>query len=358
MSRYPLISISIATFNRCDRLMSLIRQILKCSSHDFEILVVDNCSTDDTINKLQEIDDDRIRFIRNKTNVGGNNNVMKAIFHSGGRYCFYVNDRDLVYPDKLGNLFEILSVNDFAFLHIQNDSDSGTLSRYEKGATSFLNQKLWSHPTGMVFNMDIIKKSGVTYDDFLKYSNTVYGYNFLSRYLMFEGETAILHKKIWREDDEYIQKSPSKFDELSRLDEDRLFFSYDSRYHHYQQIVGQIEELVNDNEINDEELIRMMLYANDCMLAAFVTRRMYYFYKSLSSHYRLRRRIIPIKEILNDFDRFNASYPAEIKGFYCNEAIISAWDIQFHKRRASYIKNMINQIPVYLLKNMRLINDF
>jgi len=67
----PVVSIITATYNRGSMLRRSIRNALKQTFPDFELLVVDDCSTDNTAEVVSEFKDDRIEYIRLEKNSGG-----------------------------------------------------------------------------------------------------------------------------------------------------------------------------------------------------------------------------------------------------------------------------------------------
>lgn len=348
----PILTISIATYNRSERLLDLIRDVIQCKSEKIEILVVDNHSTDDTVEKCEAIDDARIRIVANKTNIGGQSNIMRAIFQAKGKYCLYINDRDILYPDKLDGLLKILSDNEVSFLHIWRSSDDDTLSYYEKGFESYANQKIWSHPTGMIYNMDVLKKYSLTEESFETYNETLYGYSFVARFLMFTGKTAVYKSRIWAEDSNYYESNRSKFDEINKDKEDKLFFSYNSRVFQYGRIINQLCELQRQFNISNEDMIEMILLLNKNILGAFVTRRIYYMYKALYMHYGLKRRYIPVKEILREFEKFNTTSKEMIAFLPYSKTIITRWEEIYEQEKRKNILAMYKQIPKYILIKM------
>ena len=65
MNEKPILSIIIATYNRKEILLDKIRSLLKIKSDDFDILVLDDMSTDGTVDALKSIDDSRVHVFRN-----------------------------------------------------------------------------------------------------------------------------------------------------------------------------------------------------------------------------------------------------------------------------------------------------
>ena len=66
MNERPILSIFIATYNRKEILLDKIRSLLEIKSDDFDILVLDDMSTDGTVDALKSVNDSRIRVSQNK----------------------------------------------------------------------------------------------------------------------------------------------------------------------------------------------------------------------------------------------------------------------------------------------------
>jgi hypothetical protein len=63
----PLFSIVIPTYNRCDLVPMAVRSVLAQTFEDFEVVVSDNCSQDDTRQVIGEFHDSRVRYVRTQT---------------------------------------------------------------------------------------------------------------------------------------------------------------------------------------------------------------------------------------------------------------------------------------------------
>ena len=96
----PLVTIAIPTFNRADSYLSqALQSALKQTYPNLEILVSDNCSTDQTESLLTGIADPRIRYFRHETNIGANNNVNFCIEQAKGEYLLILHDDDAIDRD-------------------------------------------------------------------------------------------------------------------------------------------------------------------------------------------------------------------------------------------------------------------
>ena len=105
------LSIIIVNFNTKDFVIACIRSIIsnysnEISSQEFEIIVVDNNSIDDSAHSLEKIKE--ITLIRNSQNVGFSKANNIAIKKSSGRYVLFLNPDTIVNKDTLPKLIEFM----------------------------------------------------------------------------------------------------------------------------------------------------------------------------------------------------------------------------------------------------------
>lgn len=105
-AQHPLVSVLISTFDRSRLLRRAIASVLMQSFRDFEIVVIDDCSSDDTPEVVAAIADPRIRYFRNETNVGsvhGDRAHVRRFLHElmRGQYFAYLCDDDYWLPPHL-----------------------------------------------------------------------------------------------------------------------------------------------------------------------------------------------------------------------------------------------------------------
>ena len=99
----PLVSIIILNYNAGDLLSDCVESILKTSYKNYEIIIVHNASTDDTVSFIQK-DFPHIRLIQNKKNMGFGrpHNQMAAL--SCGRYFLLLNPDMRLTPGSIDTL--------------------------------------------------------------------------------------------------------------------------------------------------------------------------------------------------------------------------------------------------------------
>lgn len=108
----PKISILVPTYNRSSLLKQAIKSILKQSYADFEIIVVDNNSSDDTEAVVMQFTDGRIRYLKNTANVGPIRNHNIALSLAKGEYIHMFSDDDLMLENNLALKVDILEKNE------------------------------------------------------------------------------------------------------------------------------------------------------------------------------------------------------------------------------------------------------
>jgi glycosyltransferase involved in cell wall biosynthesis len=95
------VSVIIPTHNRPEYLPTAIRSVLGQTYQDFEIIVVDDASTDETLEIVGSFDDERLRYLRLETSSGAAAARNKGIEKSAAEYLAFLDDDDEWLPDKL-----------------------------------------------------------------------------------------------------------------------------------------------------------------------------------------------------------------------------------------------------------------
>jgi len=96
----PSVSVIIPTYNRAHLTGDAIASVLAQTYADFELIVVDDGSTDDTEKRVREFTDPRIIYIKQE-NMGRSHARNCALNLSRGRYIAFLDSDDLYLPDKL-----------------------------------------------------------------------------------------------------------------------------------------------------------------------------------------------------------------------------------------------------------------
>jgi len=105
------VSVIIPTYNRAHLLTQAIDSVLAQTFKDFELIVVDNYSSDNTESVIKSYDDRRIRYFKNQNNGLVSVNRNYGIQKSRGEYIAFLDDDDLWLPEKLEKQVKLLDSN-------------------------------------------------------------------------------------------------------------------------------------------------------------------------------------------------------------------------------------------------------
>lgn len=97
----PLVSVTMPTYNRAAHLPGAIKSILGQTFTDFEFIIIDDGSTDNTAEVVARYKDPRIIYVRNDTNRGVSYSANRGIEMARGKYIARADSDDINLPDRL-----------------------------------------------------------------------------------------------------------------------------------------------------------------------------------------------------------------------------------------------------------------
>lgn len=159
MDNLPLVSIGLPTYNGASRIKRTIDSLLAQSYRNFELVISDNASEDNTreICETYARQDSRIRYIRQPNNLGMVPNFYDVVANeSTGDYFMWTSDDDWWHPEFISTLKKVLDYNKSYGVAM------GSLGLvYEDGVKAgqiSFDDKIGSLTYGQVFNAIINKK--------------------------------------------------------------------------------------------------------------------------------------------------------------------------------------------------------
>ena len=104
----PQVSVLMTAYNREKYIGQAIESILHSTFADYELIIVDDCSNDNTYQIAESYSkiDSRIRLFRNEANLGDYPNRNRAASLARGKYIKYVDSDDLIYEQGLQLFFD------------------------------------------------------------------------------------------------------------------------------------------------------------------------------------------------------------------------------------------------------------
>lgn len=173
----PLLSICIPTYNRekflRESLESLIKQINDLPNPSIiELIISDNCSTDNTETVVRSIINTRggIIYIRNSRNLGMDGNFVNCFKRAKGKYIWLLGDDDYLIECKLSLIIEQLESGDFGLIHLAQENNTNRAQEYSNYQTFV--SKISYYITFISAN--IVKREYVKEIDFEEYFGSLF----------------------------------------------------------------------------------------------------------------------------------------------------------------------------------------
>ena len=114
----PKVSIVVPVYNAARFLEDTIRSVQAQTEKDWELLLVDDCSTDESCDVITRISesDSRVRLIRQAQNAGAAAARNRGICEATGKYLAYLDADDLWKPERLSKELAFLEKEKAAFV--------------------------------------------------------------------------------------------------------------------------------------------------------------------------------------------------------------------------------------------------
>lgn len=127
------VSIGIPFFNAESTIADAIRSVFAQSFHDWELILLDDGSSDSSLNIVQSIRDPRVRILSDKQNQGLPFRLNQLASIAKGRYLARMDADDLMHPDRIRRQIEHLDLNKEIFVlgtaTYTIDSDSNPMGK-------------------------------------------------------------------------------------------------------------------------------------------------------------------------------------------------------------------------------------
>lgn len=178
----PLVSIVIPTHNRKVMVLRLIKSILASTYKTIEIIVIDDASTDNTLNAIEKTFTryPMIHMVRNKTNLytAGSRNI--GIHKAKGKYIFFIDDDNVIEKNAIQELVSVFDINErigelgpvnYSFLDkkkilwVCTKRNMFTTKTYQpRSLKEFSGQKLWNTadvPNAFMVRTKVVKDNNI-----------------------------------------------------------------------------------------------------------------------------------------------------------------------------------------------------
>lgn len=110
-----LVSIIMPSYNTASFISKTIESVLNQTYKNWELLIVDDCSTDDTDEIVSKYNDKRIVYLKNEKNSGAAISRNRALRNAKGKWIAFLDSDDLWHPTKLEKQIKFMKKMDISF---------------------------------------------------------------------------------------------------------------------------------------------------------------------------------------------------------------------------------------------------
>lgn len=114
---YGLVSIIMPSYNTAKYIKRSIQSVLAQTYENWELIIVDDCSTDDTVNKIKKFNDKRISLLINSKNYGAAVSRNRALKKAQGKYIAFLDSDDIWNKKKLEIQLRFMKKNGYSFTY-------------------------------------------------------------------------------------------------------------------------------------------------------------------------------------------------------------------------------------------------
>ncbi|MDY3846132.1 MAG: glycosyltransferase [Eubacteriales bacterium] len=143
-----LVSIIMPSYNTGRFIRESIDSVINQTYKNWELLIVDDCSTDDTDEAVSSFDDARIRYLKNEKNSGAAVSRNYAIREAKGEWIAFLDSDDIWVPEKLEKQLKFMADNGLFFSYTNYekiDEDGKPLNIYVSGPDIINRKKIYRY---------------------------------------------------------------------------------------------------------------------------------------------------------------------------------------------------------------------
>lgn len=224
-----LVSIIMPSWNTSNFISESIESVIKQTYKNWELIIVDDCSTDDTKDLLKKYKDQRIKYFINEKNSGAALTRNKALREAQGEWIAFLDSDDLWAPEKIEHQIKFMKQNGFNFSYTEYekiDEESNKIGIYVSGPEKVDKHTIYKYDyIGQLTMMYSAKEFGLVQIKDIKKNNDyairlqLYKNQNCCAYLLKENLASYRVRKVSISHDKFLKKFRSHYDLFRVCDE-------------------------------------------------------------------------------------------------------------------------------------------
>ena len=158
----PKISVVMPLYNSEKHIKTAVESVLTQTFRDFELILVDDCSTDSTLEIISNYDDPRIRIVQKNKNSGESASRNLGIKVANGKYIYFADHDDAMLENTLEIFYSAIEKSQADVLFMNHWYDTHD-SDFQLPSIVNIEQKSFADPTPRFLSENLIKRLQIEY---------------------------------------------------------------------------------------------------------------------------------------------------------------------------------------------------
>ncbi len=224
-----LVSVIMPSWNTSNFIAESIESVIDQTYENWELIIVDDCSTDNTDEVVAKFKDKRIRYFKNEKNSGAALSRNRALREARGEWIAFLDSDDLWSPDKLEHQINFMNKHGYTLSYTEYekiDEESKPLQIYVYGPEKINKRKMYNYDyIGQLTMMYSAKEFGLIQIKDIKKNNDyairlqLYKKSDTCAYLLKENLAKYRVRKVSISHDKFSRKFKSHYDLFHMCDE-------------------------------------------------------------------------------------------------------------------------------------------
>lgn len=224
-----LVSVIMPSWNTSNFIAESIQSVIDQTYENWELIIVDDCSTDNTDEVVAKFTDKRIRYFKNEKNSGAALSRNRALRKARGEWIAFLDSDDLWNTDKLEHQINFMNEHGYTLSYTEYekiDEESNSLNIYVSGPEKVNKHKMYNYDyIGQLTMMYSAKEFGLIQIKDIKKNNDyairlqLYKKSDTCAYLLKENLAKYRVRKVSISHDKFRRKFKSHYDLFHMCDE-------------------------------------------------------------------------------------------------------------------------------------------